>query len=502
MKTLFKAVATVTIFSILTRFLGFLFRIFLSRKLGATGIGIFQMASSILGLFMTLFSSGIPLTTAKFVSKYRTNNQISSKHKFVTSALIVSILISIIASILIYILKPLWHVLFTDINAVEILIILIPSLFVSAVYVVFRGSLWGDGDYFSCGLTEFIEQIARFIITFVLLINVNNVIIATKNSAIAFNIACTISAILCVVIYFKKDKLNFKKGEYKNLIKSSTPVTGIRLASSLVQPITTLILPSLLIMSGQTQSEAISSFGTIMGMTFPMLFVQMSVIGSISMVLIPAISSLQTKGDYEQINSNILNSTKISIFISSIFVVLYMSVGDLIGLVLYNNAMAGILLKQAAMCVIPITVCNLSGSILDALGLEMKSLINYSIGSVILFLTLIIFTPLLKINSIILAFFISMSVISILNYIQIKKKIKNFHFNLTNYCFKFILTIIPSAVLGNFISSILLHFFTNFFAGLVGGLISIICMLWLISSFKIYNFTDLKDILKRKKAKT
>ena len=80
MKTIFKAVAVVTIFSIITRTLGFFFRIFLSRKLGAEGLGIFQMSSSILGLFLTLVSSGIPLTTAKLVSKYHTNNDYAKKY--------------------------------------------------------------------------------------------------------------------------------------------------------------------------------------------------------------------------------------------------------------------------------------------------------------------------------------------------------------------------------------------------------------------------------------
>ena len=69
MKSLFKAVAIVSIFSIITRLLGFFFRIFLSRKLGAEGLGLFQMATSVLGIFMTVISSGLPLTTAKLVSK-------------------------------------------------------------------------------------------------------------------------------------------------------------------------------------------------------------------------------------------------------------------------------------------------------------------------------------------------------------------------------------------------------------------------------------------------
>ena len=104
MKSIFKAVATITIFSVITRALGFFFRIFLSRKLGAEGVGLFQMASSVLGIFMTLVSSGIPLTTAKLVSKYEVNNELKKRNQVVSSALVIAMTIAVISSLLIFVL--------------------------------------------------------------------------------------------------------------------------------------------------------------------------------------------------------------------------------------------------------------------------------------------------------------------------------------------------------------------------------------------------------------
>lgn len=503
MKSLFKAVAIVTIFSVITRALGFLFRIFLSRKLGAVGLGIFQMASSILGLFLTLVSSGLPLSTAKLVSKYHTENDLSKKYKVVTSALIIAIIIAILSSVLIYVLKDFWGIILTDSKAVEILIILIPSILFSAIYAIFRGALWGEGDYFNCGLTELIEQLVRFALTFFFLLNITDTFVATKNSAIAFNLTCLISAIITMMIYLKKSgKLYFKVGEYKKLIKSSLPITGIRVANSFVQPLTSLIIPNMLVLSGFSSTEAIGSFGVIMGMTFPLLFVPMTVVGSLSMVLIPSISSLMSKNNYSEIEKNITQSLQVSIFVSIIFVILYSSVGDLIGIVLYNNSLSGILLQLAGVCVLPITLCNLSGSLLDALNLEVKSFINYIIGSIILFVCLIIFTPLVGINSVIISFFLSMTTISLLNLLKIKKTIPNFDFRFLNYIIKYIVIALPTALLGNFVSKICMHFFTNFFAGLLGGGVAIASALILINMFNLYNLKQLKEFIKLKKKKT
>ena len=499
MKSIFKAVATITLFSLITRLLGFFFRIFMSRKLGAEGMGLYQMAVSVLGIFMTFVSSGLPLTTAKLTSKYIANNEYKKRNIVVSSSLIIALGISVFSACIILLLKNVWGIILTDNRAVEIMIILIPSIVFSAIYAVFRGALWGESDYFNCGLTELIEQIIRFALTFILLLNVSDYFIATKHSAIAFNLTCLASALITIFIYLKRSKLCFIKGEYKNIIKSALPVTGVRLASSLVQPLTTLIIPTMLVLSGYTSTEAVASFGVIMGMTFPMLFVPMSVIGSISMVLIPSISSMMSKKDFSTIENNITQSLEVSIFISMLFIPLYLAVGDLIGIVLFNNTLSGTLLQLAAVCVLPITLCNLTGSMLNALNLEIKSFVNYIVGSVVLFMSLIIFTPLVGINSIIISFFLSMSTISLLNLNKIKKVLPNFKFNLLKTSAKYLMLALPCGLLGHFVSNICLHFLNNFFSAVVGGSVSLICIIILTNSFRLYNITEIFKLIKKKR---
>ncbi|MBR6778978.1 MAG: oligosaccharide flippase family protein [Clostridia bacterium] len=499
MKSIFKAVAIVTVFSVLTRALGFCFRIFISRKLGAEGLGLYQMASSILGIFMTLISSGIPLTTAKLVSKYESNNQIHKRNKVVASAFVVGLVVAFSCSLIVITLKHMWNFVLTDNRAVEILIIMVPSIIFSAIYAVFRGALWGQNDYFNCGLTELVEQIIRFALTFIMLYSVTDCFVATKNSAIAFNITCLVSAILAVVIYFKKGRLSFKKGEYKNVINSALPVTGVRVANSMVQPLTTLIIPTMLVVSGYSKSQAVASLGIVMGMTFPMLFVPMTVIGSISMVLIPSISSMMSKNDYDTINQNITKSLQVSIFISMMFVPLYLSVGDLIGIVLYDNVMAGMLLQISAVCVLPITLCNLSGSILNALNMETKSFINYLLGSAVLLASLVVFTPLVGINSVVISFFLSMTIITLLNIRKIKQTVPHFNYNLVGLTMRYTLVTIPASLLGHFVSNIMLYIFNNFFAGLIGGTISIVATLIMIKIFNLYDISEFLNIIKKKK---
>jgi len=255
----------------------------------------------------------------------------------------------------------------------------------------------------------------------------------------------------------------------------------------------------MLVIAGYTKSEAIASYGVIMGMTFPLLFVPMSIIGSISMVLIPSITSMLAKKDYLGIEENVSQSLNISLFISMIFVPLYLSVGNLIGIVLYNNSFSGALLQLSAICIVPITLCNLTGSILNALNLEVKSFIHYCLGSVLLFICLFALTPLIKINAVIISYFLSMGLISILNLRMIKKSVPNLKFNLFKTTFKYSISAIPCSVFGYFVAGILKHAFTPFFTAIISGGFSIISFIILCCMFKIFNLSSLKLILKKKK---
>ena len=187
-------------------------------------------------------------------------------------------------------------------------------------------------------------------------------------------------------------------------------------------------------------------------------------------------------------------------FISIMFIPLYLSVGDLIGEVLYKNSLSGALLQSSAICILPITMCNLTGSVLDSLNLEVKALKNYLIGSTILLVSLLTFTTFIGINSIIISFFLSMSAISCLNLLTLKKASIKLNFNVLKTTLYYLFIIIPSSIIGYFISGIMQHFFTAFFSGLIAGGISILLTVLLVKTFNIYDLNQIKYmILKRHK---
>ena len=70
MKSLFKTVALITMFSVITRIIGFLFRIYLSREVGAEALGMYQVAFSIFMVLLTIIASGLPLIMSRMTSSF------------------------------------------------------------------------------------------------------------------------------------------------------------------------------------------------------------------------------------------------------------------------------------------------------------------------------------------------------------------------------------------------------------------------------------------------
>ena len=83
---------------ILSRILGFFYRIFLSRTFGASGLGLYQLIFPVFTLCIAICASGIQTAISRFVASEQ------DKKRYLFSGLILSILLSSLLSVFVYIL--------------------------------------------------------------------------------------------------------------------------------------------------------------------------------------------------------------------------------------------------------------------------------------------------------------------------------------------------------------------------------------------------------------
>ena len=85
----------VTILSVAERGLGFLYRIVLSRLLGAEGLGIYQVALSLFAFFLTVGSGGIPITVSRIIAKNKAQNDFLGERSAVGAGVFASLLLTL-----------------------------------------------------------------------------------------------------------------------------------------------------------------------------------------------------------------------------------------------------------------------------------------------------------------------------------------------------------------------------------------------------------------------
>lgn len=500
MKKLIKAIAILTSFSILTRALGFVFRIFLSRLIGAEGLGIYQISFSIYMVLETFISSGLPLVVSKMTSKLETINKKNIEFSLVSTALIIGIITSLILCSIVLIFKNLFGLLFTDKRCLNILITLLPALVFSSVYSILRGNIWGHRKYFLVSLTEFLEQLIRVIVCVILFAIFYSTFDGALIASYSLIISCIISSILVIFFYYKiGGRFEKPKGQLKPLLKASIPITLVKVISSLLMPIISIIIPLKLTSVGYTNEQALSIFGIAMGMTFPLLYIPSTVIGSLSMTLIPDLSSADSIKNTTEIKSKIHFSIKFAYFIAFLFLPIFFALGNPIGIFIYNNAQSGDFLSYACWLVIPICLSGITVSCLNALNLEVKGFINYGIGSMFLIICIVLLTNFLGILSLVWGMGLCLGIATILNIFMLNKNLKENFFNL-KYLFKLLLCSIPSILITKWSFNIFIHFLPMIFSLSFSCCICEIFFLSFGLIFNLYNFSylNLKTFLTKK----
>ncbi len=480
MKSLFKTVVLITFFSILTRILGFLFRIILSRVVGAEGMGIYQVASSVFMVLLTIVSSGLPLIISRMSASYIANKDKKRGASLISVALLYSVILSIVLCVIVLLFKSLFSKLLSDERCVEVLIVLLPSLIFSAVYSVFRGALWGQGNYFALCVSELYEQIVRIILGILAISTTFTALENALNVGWTMSIACLLSMLFVVLLFFyyggKMGKLT--RQEFSPLIKQSTPITTMRVVGSFINPLIAIIIPARLIAIGYTSNQAMSLYGIAMGMTFPLLFIPTTIIGSLSTALVPEISTALAQNNKKYIEERILSSISFALFISSMFV-------------------SGTLLQTAAWIMIPLGLTNISSAILNSLGLEKKSFINFFAGAMVMFLALWFLPPFFGINSLIWGMGLNYLVVSALNILMIKRKVK-IELNLSKKILKLMALIVPSAALTTFIVSLCSYVFPLFITLVVGGFVGVTSYILLGGVMNLFDIKAFVVGLKKK----
>ncbi len=376
------------------------FNSYISHEIGAEGIGLFTLIGTVYSFAVTFATSGISLTVTRLVSEAVGIEREKRIKSVLLSSVSYSLIFSIFAScVLFFGAQYFATAALSDARAVVPLKILAFSLVPLALSSVFSGYFIGIKKVPLNAIIQVAAQIFRIIITVILILKYAKMGVEEGTRALCLSITLTEISVFSISLlefaFERKRYVKEKKSKNKSfdaVCKMALPLAISAYIRSALLTLEHILIPKCLRQRGESNSEALSSYGTLHGMALPMLLYPMSPLTSFAGLLVPEFSESIARGEkkrLERIASEALNTTLIYATVTAALIYLF---SEEIGYAVYSSYGAG---KYIAIMspVIPIMYMDhVADSMLKGIGEQVYSMwvnISDSLLSVILVCVLI-----------------------------------------------------------------------------------------------------------------
>ena len=370
---------------VLSRIIGFFYRIFLSRTIGAEALGIYQLIGPVFSLCFALTASSIQTSISKFVGDAigGCKDSLCGEKKaraYLILGLVLSCGLSILTGIFMYFNADWIAVRFLgEARCAPLLVLLTYSLLPCCIHACINGYYYGRKNAFVPSLCQLIEQIARVGSVWIIFqITTEKGIPLTAFHAVCGLVIGECFGLLVSMSALLREK-RLPRGSYtSDSICNSTmthaflamviPLTINRLSVAFSTSLENLLIPQKLQLYGYSQADALSIYGILSGMTLSIILFPCVLTNSLSVLLLPAISEARGRSNENQIRRTTKKAIQLGLLLGFAFTILFLLTGDMIGNKLFHNALAGHFICRLAWLCPLMYITSLLNSILHGLG--------------------------------------------------------------------------------------------------------------------------------------
>ncbi len=399
-----KNAAILTVTSLILRTIGIFFRIYLSAKIGAEGMGLYQLVISIYVLGSTFATSGISTAVTRLVADELVCGTPRSVRHILRRSVTISFLIGVASALLIFFTAELigtWWIKDTRaIPALKMLAWSLPSMGISSCL---KGYFTARRRVAHASRAQLLEQAVR--IGLIALIVDHFAVGGLGSACLAIMICDTVAewvSCLYVAIGYGFDQKRLTKECHgvdgtrrhipvvRQLLNIAAPITAGRYLNTVLRTIENILVPASIARFCGSQELGLSQFGALKGMALPLIFFPASFLSAMSTLLIPELSSANVRHQQGSINRAVEKALHITLVSSMLIGAVFTVFATPIGMLLYNSAEVGVYLRVLA----PLTPIMYGESIVDGMlkGLNQQvSSLKYSVADSAIRIVLIFF---------------------------------------------------------------------------------------------------------------
>ena len=430
-KTLIKGTFILTITGLITKVIGFIYKIYLSNILDAGTLGIYQLVFPVFSICFTLFAAGIQTSVSQMVASGK--NNIRYIKRIMLYAVSLSFCIAVVLSCLIYFASDIISInILGEAGCAPALRMLSFAFPVCAVSSCINGCYYGMHKTSVPAVSQLLEEISRVAFVYIIAQSISdgNVMLMciTAVTGIAVGESCSmIYSVIMILIYFRRLKkagleyvnADMPAGIMSSLLKLSIPLTANRLFVALLHGMESVLIPAMLKRYGMEPEKALGVYGVLTGMAMPFILFPSTITNSLSVLLLPAISEANTqKRGIKTISSVCIVSSTILGIMSTI---LFFFFGGDIGSFVFKNQAVGLFIEILAfLCPFMFAATTLT-SIINGLGYTHITFFITIIGLTVRILLTIKLVPVQGISGYLIGLLLSQLMVTAMSYCYYKR---------------------------------------------------------------------------------
>ena len=353
---------------------------YVSSAIGAEGIGLQGLVSTAYSFAVTFATSGVSLSVTRLVAAAIGEGN-KDGDKVLRGAFVYAAVFGSVATILLFLLSRVIGVgVFSDDRAVMALRALSISLMPIAFSSVISGYFVAVRRVTLNAAVQVIGQALRIGLSVVLLMRYSSLGIGYAIFALALGVSITeIVCFAVALVEFWFDRRIYKTTRYrgyavKKVAKMALPLAFSAYVRSFLLSVEHSIIPKKLITRGNSESEALCSYGYLHGMALPIILFPLTPLSSFSGLLVPEFAESEASGSkrrLEYIASVALEKTLTYAIVSAVFIYIF---SEEIGYTIYSSYEAGKFIALLAPIIPIMYLDHVTDAMLKGIGEQVFSM--------------------------------------------------------------------------------------------------------------------------------
>ena len=359
-----------------SRGLGLLIQALVSRRLGAAGLGRFQLLLSVYGLGATLAVSGVRFAVTRLTAEALGRGRRETLRAVLAPAFGYALFFSLLAAGLLWAGAPSLAVSWAGgPEAARPLRLLAPSLPFLAFSAVIGGFFTAAGRVGRAALLSLSEQLLFTLLTMRFLPRAADGQSLLAGASLLSSGASFLAALPLFLAELRSQGPQRRApGGLRRLLRIALPLALSSYARTALGTLRHLLIPGGLRRAGASAEEALSAYGTVHGMVFPLLLFPSALLTSLAELLIPALTALQVSGRQAELERRAGRIFGLCYRFAVCCAAILCCFGGELGELVYASAEAGRFIRLLSPLVIVMYMDTVTDGMLKGLGEQLHSM--------------------------------------------------------------------------------------------------------------------------------